>query len=594
MKNIFLLLLFTAFSKVYANYDSNPKNEIEVEVNRFISASQFYVMIGKNEKAEEVAWKAVDIANELENTSNYKSRVKENISFILNLNNKELGAITQLADAKKLYSPDKLKSYKEIALKYDNMVWKHIPELILNDKLCYPDDQIYLSQLSFNSGSIQFAKQTARYVKLLSYELKDKELEARSFANHGLQILNEKKASNYLDKSLYQYYSNYISSPEVKVIETVLKEKFPSKKTYIDSIGTVLPLPPLGLFAGIEVGSKGVKLSIIDVFSDDDGNYSYDMKKDSAINTEFISFTDKALLRSVEAVHEFYEIAQRRFTINTDKACKISIAISSGVLERATADNKLDMIAKLQDAIRRDLGLPNLTIEAITPKNEAKLTHIGVIKSKDRFRTMLIDLGSGNTKGGFFYPDSPNFIDFGIPWGTGSIAKDLEKDKILSISEFATAADMKLADIRKNQLYPEVQSRSGLRNLQLIVMSGGICWAIASYLHPEKASNAYIELTAQEVSSFKLLLVGNYIALIDPQNHYYKVKTEAEKEKINKIFARVGNVFDQKNLIAGTTLLETIMKEFDSTSVKHRYYLSNYGYIGWITGYIIQCQGAER
>ena len=45
------------------------------------------------------------------------------------------------------------------------------------------------------------------------------------------------------------------------------------------------------VYAGIEVGSKGVKMSLIEMDKNTGQNLSYNVVGDTSINTDFISFT---------------------------------------------------------------------------------------------------------------------------------------------------------------------------------------------------------------------------------------------------------------------------------------------------------------
>jgi hypothetical protein len=45
------------------------------------------------------------------------------------------------------------------------------------------------------------------------------------------------------------------------------------------------------VYAGIEVGSKGVKMSVLEIGKNAQQTGAYNVLKDTAINTDFISFT---------------------------------------------------------------------------------------------------------------------------------------------------------------------------------------------------------------------------------------------------------------------------------------------------------------
>jgi ligand-binding sensor protein len=88
--------------------------------------------------------------------------------------------------------------------------------------------------------------------------------------------------------------------------------------------------------------------------------------------------------------------------------------------------------------------------------------------------------------------------------------------------------------------------------------------------------------------------VSDYQLITNKDSQMYKVQNKDDREKAKKEIGRVLDVFDQKAMIAGSALLETMMKEFNATSVPKNYYLARYGYIGWVTGYIIRSLAGDE
>ncbi|MEI9809115.1 MAG: hypothetical protein WDO16_15340 [Bacteroidota bacterium] len=73
---------------------------------------------------------------------------------------------------------------------------------------------------------------------------------------------------------------------------------------------------------------------------------------------------------------------------------------------------------------------PNARWEVVDVMQEARLSHLGIVPFSKRFSTFLIDIGSGNTKGGYFPADDnvKEFKLFQLNWvGTKSTANATEK-----------------------------------------------------------------------------------------------------------------------------------------------------------------------
>ncbi|MBK9530302.1 MAG: hypothetical protein IPO42_00630 [Chitinophagaceae bacterium] len=82
------------------------------------------------------------------------------------------------------------------------------------------------------------------------------------------------------------------------------------------------------VFAGLEVGSKGVKLSLIELLNKETDDADFKILKDTTINTDFISFTQPTYQATLNAMNILYDVAAKQYDI---PAVNIFTAISSGV-----------------------------------------------------------------------------------------------------------------------------------------------------------------------------------------------------------------------------------------------------------------------
>lgn len=347
----------------------------------------------------------------------------------------------------------------------------------------------------------------------------------------------------------------------------------------------------LRLFAGIEVGSKGVKLSVIKLKSDLKGEYAYEIVKDSSINTDIISFTDDAMSRTIDAVSRFYAFAKQ---MSIDDS-RIFFAISNGVKSRAEAEFKLSMLKTIQDRIRLKIAQPSKEIYVLTEEDEPKLTHLGVINKANRDAASIFDIGSGNTKGGYFTFNSSEFNSFSFEWGTKAIA--LHIDKLYpntTVKEYAKLVQNFVDSIMMTKVNYMLDSRGSMYNKDQVVLSGGINWAIASISKPGSLEYAFAPVTKEDVIKFKANVINNYNEMRKIENYLWQIKpdeTQAVADELGKVF----DTFSQRDMIAGVTLLEAMMDKFiRSSAVPKKFYLARYGYIGWITGQIIRSLGSEK
>ncbi len=342
------------------------------------------------------------------------------------------------------------------------------------------------------------------------------------------------------------------------------------------------------IYAGIEVGSKGVKMSFVEL--DRDGADDADLKiiKDTSINTDFISFTQPTYQATLAALNSLYEVAVKQ---NNIPVANVFTAISSGVNVQAQKEDKLSWIDQLIKAFRFNNSEPERKMTIIDVKEEARLSHLGIVPEARRYNTFLIDIGSGNTKGGYFpYGNTKDFQLFQLTWGTKSTFNAVEKiqngDK--SIENFTSQLSRVLGGAEKNEIVYAVNASGAFPKSDNIAFSGGIAWAVANLVAPELNDNSVVPVSYEDVAAFIDKLSKNPGLYSD----YYIVKTLPENtpdlDKIAKDIKQVNKVFDQRSLLAGAGLLLKIMRQFDGVYERKKFYLVKNGAVGWISAFVNQ------
>src|SRR6188768_1847423 len=179
------------------------------------------------------------------------------------------------------------------------------------------------------------------------------------------------------------------------------------------------------VYTGIEVGSKGVKMSMVELGKNAQSNGSFNILKDTSVNTDFISFTDPTFSATLDALYGLYTTAQKDYNIPVKR---IFTAVSSGVKMQAEKDEKTEWVNKLIASFKEKINDKSKEVAVIDVKQEAFLSHLGIVPESRRYTTFLIDIGSGNTKGGFFPNGDTKMLKlFQLSWGTKSTANATEK-----------------------------------------------------------------------------------------------------------------------------------------------------------------------
>ena len=366
---------------------------------------------------------------------------------------------------------------------------------------------------------------------------------------------------------LFLFISNYIFS------QTSFRSEYKEPKVY----------------AGIEVGSKGVKMSIVEIGTDAQSNTTFRMLKDSSVNTDFISFTQPGFNATLKGLAALYSEAMILYSIPSDK---IFTVISSGVNIQAEKSGQVQMIRNLADSFRQIINEPLRNVDIVDVTQEARLSHLGIIPDAKRYNTFLIDIGSGNTKGGFFPYDNNlnNFKLFQLTWGTKSVANAVEKklDADKSVVNFRNQLYRVLAGSADDEIIYAVNASDAYNINDNIVFSGGIAWSVATLISPELIENPVIPVTYEEVEKFYNRIFDEHASLTSAAIVKQVNDPYVDKVMVTKEVDRVNKVFDQKSLLAGTGLLLKIMRQFEGIYEKKDFYLVKNGQVGWISAYVKQ------
>ncbi|MBL0146771.1 MAG: hypothetical protein IPP48_14640 [Chitinophagaceae bacterium] len=332
--------------------------------------------------------------------------------------------------------------------------------------------------------------------------------------------------------------------------------------------------------AGIEVGSKGVKLTVLKKT-----NNEFTVLKDTAVNTDFISFDEKSKVATTAALTGLYNYVKANFNVAVQD---IATVISSGVKAQADKLKKTAFIQSLIADFKANINEDKREVEVVSVLKECVLSHYGIVSDDNRYNTFLIDIGSGNTKGGYFNKATNAFVMFQIPQGTKSTTNITEKKcgTPCDFISFSKTINEVTDSIEKADIIYAVNASGAYPGSTTMAVSGGIAWAVATLLRPEKTDYQSLDVTYKEVERFRENLIKYYDVIPDTSKLTIKGMPEAEVTKIRKEVKRVLNVFDAKSLLAGSGLLLRIMRQFEAVNSSKKFRLIKNGQVGWITGYI--------
>jgi hypothetical protein len=345
---------------------------------------------------------------------------------------------------------------------------------------------------------------------------------------------------------------------------------------------------PANRYAGIEIGSTGVKFTVIDLKSKIDStkipHFIYDKIEEDSDNTKFIEFTEGATKQTAEAVEKFYKKASVKYRIPD---LSIYICVSHGVVSQSmkkdgvTSRTECGTLTALKKRILEKIPVygrkRNGCIGLLDEHEEPELTHMGVIPYAIKDDVALVDIGSGNTKGGYFLSNpKERFVPFEIVEGTRSLSNRAKKD--LPPADFDRLYLKRVQDIVNVQMASEIQSSaSDIRTKLHIILTGGICWATARITDLEDN---------EDMQQITIADVNRVINIVSDNESFKSLQAKAKLPE-NKELKRVLDVFNQDLLISGSVLLEKMLKEIKRSSPDYHFYVYKASYVGWLKGYII-------
>lgn len=320
-------------------------------------------------------------------------------------------------------------------------------------------------------------------------------------------------------------------------------------------------------YGGIEIGSKGVKISIIEV--DNIKKSAYEIKQfwtenvgiargisiDGNLIQADIDNAGQAVLRNYLKLLNEYKIED----------AKIFIVASSGV---GLAKNTSLLVKLIKD-------LTNKNMEVISSQLEAKLSFKGCIPPKFYDKALLIDIGGGNTKGGYvdvINDENTVFFPVNLDLGTITLTEKIKK-KITSekITDFTNESILYSASL-KTEVFEMLNKRAKTFDKSNIYTSGGAVWAFYTLSNLGEASENFNAYSIDEVLEYDQILKYNF--------DKFQIIAKSDKE-----VERVLNTYSQKHLISANNILISCLQNLDIKNDKKIYFVKN-GQIAWLLSYI--------
>ena len=348
------------------------------------------------------------------------------------------------------------------------------------------------------------------------------------------------------------------------------------------------------LYGVIEIGSSGIKVAAYsftnEVLADEatpgSGFERLAPKRDGEsypINTNIRNGTPDDITQTVEATKS----ALARLVARGIDHSNILVVASSGV-----ANPKSEAVFNdLKRQIKEQL---NVDLQSVTVEEETRLSFDWIVLGARRSQVLLIDVGSGNTKGGYYEnlgEPQQRFRYFSLPFGTKTLAskvKGLWPDDAVVLhagESFKTDSDL------GPSLTRQIASAPGLVSKPRVYLSGGMVWATAMLTRPvgmaEKPS--WVRLSSAHFAE-----VRTRIAVGKPYDVTLPATLSADKRAwIDKTLGNVRDTFSPDQLAAGAAICEGMAKQLEFGS-RAAIFFANFALDAWSSEKLFETFGGGK
>jgi hypothetical protein len=343
--------------------------------------------------------------------------------------------------------------------------------------------------------------------------------------------------------------------------------------------------PPAGVtpnpgetYGVIEVGASGIKGVVVQTTAPDPENPPVKVLKEYApLDKNAFHWDADASGRVAESVEQMHQEMEKNFT----PIHHLFVVGSSGVPDGVRSN--------LAESIRNKV---HAEMEFINVEKEISLEFSGIVPAKRYNQVVLIDIGSGNTKGAYneHSEGGAALKTFQLPWGTKTWAHEINVTR--GDGDFGLAAHV----LGENKLLPGIRQFSrenpDLNNRRRVYLAGGITWAMCRLLHPFD-QGSWVRVSDSDIDAFYERVKNDPGALLDPDlsqapKGLAGERLETAKKKAESEIARVRDVFSKDQLLAGAQILKALKDTMAFDKKDAIFFAGEKALYAWDLGYVLE------
>lgn len=333
--------------------------------------------------------------------------------------------------------------------------------------------------------------------------------------------------------------------------------------------------------AGIEIGAKGIRAIAVDVLDGDrESKIVFLENKNTTLVADVADkkqYAQASLDATAELVGKFAKRIRDEHKVHEKR---LYVVGSSGLFVPFDGDENLikPNKARLIEAIQKSTGV---TMDFVTVVREAELTITSIVPRNARNDSVLLDIGSGNTKGGAELQGA--LVTFGIPFGTVTFTDRVKKDA--GTGSFIDMAAKLRKELVTPQLDESLKGKAELIQRKRVYLGGGAAWAMTTFMKPADRSTM-VPVSAGDFKAYRKFLMDNATDI--PDRDLKGVADDGARKLAAKDMEQVRKTFSRDQLIAGAELLQALSDSFRLEGQEKQVYFARNAYIGWILGYTLE------
>ena len=281
--------------------------------------------------------------------------------------------------------------------------------------------------------------------------------------------------------------------------------------------------------------------------------------------------------QAVTTVAGYIDSLKSQFELETQD---IAVLVSSGLVDFAE-----DRVLQFATGLRAQTGF---VADVISAREEARLAFDWIVPDARRDKVLQFDIGSGNTKGGYYdrRGRQGQFFDLAVPYGTKTMAGAVKlRWPPTRTADFGPRSSEFYADTVEPLMAVQIGAAPLAAQRPQLCMTGGIVWASTVILHPEAIARQqpWVELAPDHFATL-LKLIENGTPYGGPLPASLSAD---ERQVVLDTLGAVRNTFNPHQLAAGAAIGDGLARQLDFAG-REQVYFASFANNTWASQYLIE------